>query len=287
MGPAAGIGHPRFGPCTDTARPWAGRVSSGTEWNYRPGGGDVVKKDNEVVEDVADPDIRVAYESVLASEAFLKAHRMRRLFRYLMDQALDGGSGNVSEYTIGIEVFDRRPEDFISEDPAIRVQVGRLRHRLSAYYTEHAVSGDVEISIPVGRLTPVFRRIVRPDRPGAQEDRLLVQPIKYLADRTEGRAFANGLYEELINQLFSSFGDVFVRQEARSDDAVADTPRRLIEGSMRVDAERIRTSIRLVDYSLRRITWAQHFDRSVQFGIREQEELAASICHALREVVST
>ena len=121
----------------------------------------------------------------------------------------------------------------------------------------------------------------------AQDDRLLVQPIRYLADRTEGRAFANGLYEELINQLFSSFGDVFVRQEAASDAAGPGTPRRLIEGSMRVDAERIRTSIRLVDYSLRRITWAQNFDRSVQFGIREQEELAASICHALRGVVST
>ncbi|MBB5357499.1 TolB-like protein [Rhodanobacter sp. ANJX3] len=247
----------------------------------------MVKNDNEVSEDVAKGEIRVAYESVLASETFLKAHRMRRLFRYLVDQALEGCSGNVSEYTIGIEVFDRRPEDFISEDPAIRVQVGRLRHRLAGYYTEHAVSGDVEISIPLGRLTPVFRRIVRPEQSVAQDDRLLVQPIRYLADRTEGRAFANGLYEELINQLFSSFGDVFVRQEAASDAAGPGTPRRLIEGSMRVDAERIRTSIRLVDYSLRRITWAQNFDRSVQFGIREQEELAASICHALRGVVST
>lgn len=248
--------------------------------------GDVVKKGNEVIEEVGDGEIRVAYESVLSSETFLKAHRMRRLFRYLMDQALEGCSGNVSEYTIGIEVFDRRPEDFISEDPAIRVQIGRLRHRLATHYTEYAVSGDVEISIPVGRLTPVFRRVVRPREPVGQDDRLLVQPIKYLADRSEGRVFANGLYEELINQLFSSFGDVFVRQEAASDATSPGTPRRLIEGSMRVDAERIRTSIRLVDYSLRRITWAQNFDRSVQFGIREQEELAASICHALRDVVS-
>ncbi|KAF1007441.1 MAG: hypothetical protein GAK28_01783 [Luteibacter sp.] len=246
----------------------------------------MVKKDNEVIEAVCDAEIRAAYASLLASDALLKAHRMRRLFRYLMDQALEGGRGNVSEYTIGIEVFDRRPEDFISEDPAIRVQVGRLRHRLAAYYTERAVSGDVEISIPVGRLTPVFRRIVRPEPPVKQDDRLLVQPIRYLTERTEGQAFASGLYEELINQLFSSFGDVFVREEAASGDAAPGTPRRLIEGSMRVDAERIRTSIRLVDYSLRRITWAQNFDRSVQFGIREQEELAASICHALREVVS-
>ncbi|WP_250623271.1 hypothetical protein [Pinirhizobacter soli] len=256
-----------------------------------------MKTESEIVEGIDEDEIRLAFESILASDAFQKAHRMRRLFRYLMGQVLAVDKGTISEYTIGIEVFDRNPEDYISEDPAIRVQIGRLRHRLAAYYTDHAVSGDVEISIPVGTYTPSFRRVVRPERrKPVQGGFIMVQPIKYIAERIEGQVFASGLYEELLNQLFSSFGDIFMWAEppfsqpgkrvGTTGDEHYAAPHRLIEGSLRIDAERIRTSIRLIDYSLSRITWARHFDRSVQFGIREQEELAASICHALREVVS-
>ena len=198
---------------------------------------------------------------------------------------MSGGKGDVCEYAIGIEVFDRKPEDLMSEDPVIRVQVGRLRHRLAAYYLKHAVLGGVEIAIPTGSYMPVFRRIGLQDEQIAQSGDLLVQPIKCLADRLEGQAFASGLYEELLNQLVSVFGDIFLRVEPSSMASARGSPRRLIEGSLRVDGERIRTSIRLVDYSLSRITWARHFDRSLQFGIRDQEELAMSICYALREAV--
>jgi len=283
------LGHPSRG-----FEKSGGRGGSRRRSNWQ---GEAVKTESEIVEGIDEDEIRLAYEAILASDAFQKAHRMRRLFRYLMGQVLAVDKGTISEYTIGIEVFDRNPEDYISEDPAIRVQVGRLRHRLAAYYTDHAVSGDVEITIPVGTFTPVFRRIIRPEKrlPPAQGGSLMVQPIRYIAERIEGQVFASGLYEELLNQLFSSFGNVFMwadppfaqtgkRANPTGEDIYV-APHRLIEGSLRVDSERIRTSIRMID-SLSRITWARHFDRSVQFGIREQEELAASICHALKEVVS-
>jgi TolB-like protein len=244
-----------------------------------------VKKGQGGTQDIAEGEIRAAFESILASDVFQKAHRMRRLFRYLMEQAMSGGKGDVSEYTIGIEVFDKKPEDLISEDPVIRVQVGRLRHRLASYYLKHTVLGGVEIAIPTGRYMPVFHRTVLQEEQVAQSGDLLIQPIKCLADRLEGQAFASGLYEELLNQLVSVFGDIFMRVEPSSMASARASPRRLIEGSLRVDGERIRTSIRLVDYSLSRITWARHFDRSLQFGIRDQEELAVSICYALREAV--
>lgn len=254
----------------------------------------MVKREIDTSRDLDEEDIRSACASILASDAFQKAPRMRRLLGFLIEQAL-AGEKSISEYAIGIEVFGRKPDDYVSEDPAVRVQVGRLRHRLAAYYTDHAVTGDLEIIIPVGRYTPAFRRVVRHERPSAPGGYLTVQPIRYIAEREEGQAFASGLYEELLNQLFSSFGDVFMwaaPSPASGNHATGNVdddrkaPHRLIEGSLRVDAERMRTSIRLVDASLSRITWAGHFDRSVQFGIREQEELAASICHALREVVS-
>jgi TolB-like protein len=256
--------------------------------------GDVVKTEIDETREIDEGEIRTACASIMASDAFQKAHRMRRLFDFLTRQVLAGEKA-ISEYAIGIEVFGRNPADYLSEDPSVRVQVGRLRHRLAAYYTDHATTGDVEITIPVGRYTPSFRRVVRHERTHPQGTYLLVQPIRYITEREEGQAFASGLYEELLNQLFSSFGDVFTRAAppaAWSGNAAGDADEdrtarhRLIEGSLRVDAERMRTSIRLIDASLSRITWARHFDRSVQFGIREQEELAASICRALKDAVS-
>lgn len=254
-----------------------------------------MKKEAGATEEITEEEVRSTCDTILKSKAFFKAYRMQRLLGFLIDQTLAGENGNTSEYAIGIEVFGRNPADFVSEDSAIRVQIGRLRHRLASYYKENEPSDDIEISIPVGRHTPVFRRTAVTGGDPTRNGYLLIQPIRHIAERGEGQAFVNGLYEELLNQLSSSFGDVFkwaTAPSATSSDrrspSLAGNPAKLhhmIDGSVRVDAERIRASIRLVDYPVSRITWAGHFDRSVQFGILEQEELATTICNALREVV--
>ena len=254
-----------------------------------------MKKEVCVTKEITEEEIRSACDTILKSKVFFKAYRMQRLLGFLIDQTLARENGNTSEYVIGIEVFGRNPTDFVSEDPAIRVQIGRLRHRLASYYKENDPLDDIEISIPVGQHTPVFRRMAMTGSSSTRNGYLLIQPIRHIAERGEGQAFVNGLYEELLNQLSSLFGDVFKWAMAPS---VTSSDRRglshdgnpailhhVIDGSVRVDAERIRASIRLVDYPVSRITWARHFDRSVQFGIREQEELATTICNALREVV--
>lgn len=248
----------------------------------------------DVAETITDEEVRTACDLILSSKHFVKAHRMQRLLRFLIEQALAGKNGNTSEYVIGIEVFDRNPKDYVSEDPAVRVQVGRLRQRLASYYMEHAPRDGIRISIPVGQHMPVLHRISRSELNSTQSGCLVIRPIRHIAESGEGQSFASGLYEELLNQLYFSFGDVLTRATlpmasiSRSDAHQSDMQAKLhhlIEGSVRVDSERIRASIRLVDFSLSRITWARHFDRSVQFGIREQEELATSICDALKEVV--
>lgn len=244
---------------------------------------------------INEEEIRSACDSILDSNDFLKAHRMRRLLRFLVEQALTGDRINTSEYVIGIKVFDRSPADHVSEDPIVRVQVGRLRKRLASYYMKRPDYGGIEISIPVGQYMPIFRRATPPSPPPSRDGCLVIQPIRHIAECGEGQAFATGLYEELLHHLFASFGDICMPTAlspmcASDVNGTADNihrviPRHLIEGSVRIDAERIRASIRLVDYSLQRIAWVGHFDRSVQFGIREQEELAMSICSALKEVV--
>lgn len=237
-------------------------------------------------EEIKEDDVRSACDAIMRSECFTKAHRMQRLLRFLVAQAIAGDSRNTSEYAIGIEVFDREPAVFLpAEDPIVRVQVGRLRQRLEAYYAANEPPQDIEIHIPVGTYMPVLRRR-RDAAGGAGADHLLmVQPIHYIAERMDGQAFADGLYEELLEQLFKSFGAVLMGSgpSPAPAGAAARCAHHRVEGSVRIDEGRIRASIRLVDSSLRRITWARNFDRSVQFGIEQQEELAACICSALRQ----
>lgn len=239
--------------------------------------------------------VRSACEAILASEQFAKANRMRRLLRFLVEQAMSGNDRNTSEYAIGIAVFDRDPSAYVpTEDPVVRVQVGRLRQRLEAYYARSGNAGGIDIRIPLGRYMPVIRRTEHQEVGGARDDCLVVQPIHCIEPRRDGRAFACGLYEELLNQLFQDFGGVLMASdlpEGRHAAARAADGRRhgraprCIESSLRIDGERIRTSVRIVDASLRRIMWSGHFDTSVHFGIRQQEALATSICSALRRVI--
>jgi TolB-like protein len=248
------------------------------------------------VEAIDQDRVRFACEAILASEQFARANRMRRLLRFLVEQALSGNDRNTSEYAIGIAVFDRDPAAYMpTEDPVVRVQVGRLRQRLESYYARSRDASGIEISIPLGRYMPVIRRTGQAEAEDKRQDCLVVQPIHCIEPRREGRAFACGLYEELLNQLFRDFGGVLMMPDL--PEPARGTPARgrggsrqvraphCIESSLRIDAERIRTSVRIVDASLRRIMWSGHFDTSVHFGIRQQEALATSICSALRQVI--
>ncbi|HEX7340254.1 MAG TPA: hypothetical protein VF271_10035 [Rhodanobacteraceae bacterium] len=242
-------------------------------------------------------EIRSACAAVIGSREFSKAYRMRRLLSYLVAATLEGHVREINEYSIGVEVFDRNPADCMTEDPIVRVQIGRLRKRLSAYYLKHSLRDGVKIDIPVGQHVPVFRRRPCPTGRGAQAafGCLGIRPLRHISATRAGEAFACGLYEELVNQLFVRFGDICVPVAEMAGDAaeapfwadgrVMAGPCCLVEGSVRVDDERIRTSIRVVNVPLRRILWAGHFDRPSLPGIRGQEDLAACICRALKDVV--
>ncbi len=246
--------------------------------------------------EIEENQIREACDAILESDAFAKAHRMKRLFRFLVEQAVAGENRNTNEHTIGIEVFDREASAYMpGEDPIVRVQIGRLRQRLDAYYAAHRPQGGIEIRIPVGSYMPVIHRPASLPEDSMHPNRLMVQPVQCIAERVDGHAFARGLYEELVNQFFRAFGDRLVAPASSvgpgaGDPGAAgsrDRSHHCVESSLRIDTERIRASIRLVDSSLKRITWARHFDCSVHFGIQQQEELATSICSALKPVVSS
>ncbi len=97
--------------------------------------------------------IRQQLERILASPGFAASERRGRLLKYLVEKALAGEP--TKEYSIGVDVFEK-PADYDPRvDPSVRVEIGRLRTKLSHYYAD-ANAGAVHIQIPKGSYVPIF-----------------------------------------------------------------------------------------------------------------------------------
>ena len=89
--------------------------------------------------------IREELDRVLASQAFLAADRRARLLRFLVEESLSDHADSLKESVIGMEVFDR-PADYDPKlDSIVRVEMGRLRSRLTEYYSQAGVNDPVHV----------------------------------------------------------------------------------------------------------------------------------------------
>ncbi len=251
----------------------------------------VIKKEADVT-DISVAEIQAALKEILTSKLFIKAVRRSCLLRFLVEKAISGPVQDTSEYIIGVKVFDRDPSTYnTNEDPIVRVQIGRLREKLKIYYSTLEVGSNIEISIPMGSYMPIIRRMNTTGAKLNQRYMLAIHPFKCISHHGNGVHFTQGLNEELKHQLFKTFGKIIVSQSLFTFDDVENQTLKnisspevnhLLEGSIQIDEERIRASIRLVDASIGRITWSEQFDRNPFFVITHQEELASSICGALK-----
>jgi hypothetical protein len=78
--------------------------------------------------------VREQLDRVAASPGFSNSQRKTQLLRYLVEAALAGRGGEVNEYAIGLDVFER-PASFDPRiDSTVRAEVSRFRAKLKEYY---------------------------------------------------------------------------------------------------------------------------------------------------------
>src|SRR5262245_44563424 len=99
--------------------------------------------------------LREELARILSSEGFATAARARRFLAYVVEETLAGREDEIKELVLGIEVFDRSPDFDPRVDTIVRVEAGKLRKRLDAYY-EKATAPGVRIEIPKGSYVPQF-----------------------------------------------------------------------------------------------------------------------------------
>lgn len=239
---------------------------------------------------IATDEVRRFVKQLLASPSFAKAPRMCRLLNFLVEKKLAGQEHEINEYAIGLDVFGRDARQYDTTlDPSVRVQVGRLRSRLKAYYAALDAAPAVLIAIPLGGYVPVINGTGAPA--GADDRyRMQVAPLRNLTMAVATDAFVHGLDEELGSRLFRDLGaSIQLGSQSASlmPGAGNGAPPLRLEGSVRVEDNHVRTSMRLVDAGAGQVAWLSQFDRHGQLCMSLQEELAAAICSELRCYLSS
>jgi hypothetical protein len=95
-------------------------------------------------------------EKVLQARLMQGAESLRAFLRFVGERAIHQPEGQLKEYVIATEVFQRRSDYDPRIDSVVRVQAGRLRSKLLEYYATEGKDDKVLIDLPKGQYTPVF-----------------------------------------------------------------------------------------------------------------------------------
>ena len=104
--------------------------------------------------------IREHLAKVLSSPGVASAQRLSGLLRFIVEETLEGRHAQLKEARIGLDLFGRKADSYDPAiDPIVRVQMGRLRSKLRAYYDGPGASDRVRIDVPVGKYVPTFTAV--------------------------------------------------------------------------------------------------------------------------------
>ena len=97
-------------------------------------------------------------DRLIGSPLFLGSEALCKLLKYLAHHTIYTPTDHLKEYEIATEAFGR-PSGFDPQtDSYVRVQMGRLRSKLTSYYETEGVADSVLIDVPKGRYMVLFER---------------------------------------------------------------------------------------------------------------------------------
>lgn len=235
----------------------------------------------------SDESIRTALRRVITSKQFAKAHRCSALLNYLVERHLSCSAAvPPPELEVGIAVFGRDPHSYYpTDDPIVRVQAGRLRLRLAAYYADEGAAEPLRISVPLGSYQARISVVeAKPARPAADASPVLMfRPLVCLCGQDRTGCFTSGLSAELEYRLYRDLpsykliGPVVPRSADGGQGAF-----HVLEGTVRQDPSRLRVSLNLRQGDAGAVTWYEQFDSSSDGSIAGQEQMAERCVKALQ-----
>jgi hypothetical protein len=95
-------------------------------------------------------------QRIIASRQFARAPLLSRFLVHVCRETLQGRQEEISEYQIGVVVFDRPSGYRTVEDNIVRNYARQLRKRLAEYFVSEGQHERLQIEIPLGGYVPVF-----------------------------------------------------------------------------------------------------------------------------------
>ena len=141
-------------------------------------------------------------DRICESPAFRHSLRHQQLLRHLIECKAAGRLAALREIALGIDFFHRTASTYDPKhDPVVRVEVGRLRHRLDRYYHGEGTGAPFEILLDKGSYLPVFRlRAPVAVRIGAQPS-VVVLPLPAATPEASDAQSADALTDEIFQTL--------------------------------------------------------------------------------------
>jgi hypothetical protein len=100
--------------------------------------------------------VRRQMERLLETAHFKNSRRYPALFRFIVEETLEGRGEFLKERLLGVRVFNRPPDYDTADDPIARVTIAEIRKRIAQYYHEEAHDSEMRIELMPGRYEPEF-----------------------------------------------------------------------------------------------------------------------------------
>lgn len=132
--------------------------------------------DQQIMSAATRDDVDQVLARVLGSKYFIHAPKKQKFLRLICDFYLNGRAGELNEYLIGREVFDRDGAYNPAADPIVRVGAHDVRKKLELYYQREGAEDEIKLDIPIGSYEPIFIRTQKAGTAPAQLDRQSSDP---------------------------------------------------------------------------------------------------------------
>ncbi len=100
--------------------------------------------------------VRRQMNRLLATSHFKNSRRYPALFRFIVEETLEGRGEFLKERLLGVRVFNRPPDYDTADDPIVRVTIAEIRKRIAQYYHEEAHETEMRIELLPGHYEPEF-----------------------------------------------------------------------------------------------------------------------------------
>lgn len=260
---------------------------------------------------ISPENINKQLQEILKSSLFENKIRLQRFLSFVVQETLSGNAHLIKGYTLGLEVFDKDESFNPQTDAIVRVEAGRLRRLLEHYYIDEGKKDPIVITLPKGKYEPEFKireinkksvstdpvfnaAIAPPTGPA-----IAVLPFEVIGEQKGKTIFADGITEEIINQLSLSPSLYVISRKITSfykgnNIDIRELSKELethyvLEGSIRHAEQMVRVNAQLLNGTNGAIIWTEKFDYQLtpENIINVQDEIAAKVSATIGDAYGT